>query len=65
MIDITCKCICCGKQWTIKIDEEDARRYVSGIEKERPSACNCQGPLVKEYDIPVIDTVCEECSEEI
>ena len=65
MIDITCKCICCGKTWKMKIDEHDYERYRIGKQFPPPTSevCNCRGPEVKDYDPPVIDTVCEICGE--
>ena len=67
MIDIKCKCICCGKEWTISIDEHDYERYRPGKQFSPPSsqACNCQDMPVGEYNPPVINTVCGICSEEI
>lgn len=66
MIDITCKCVYCGKTWQVAVDEHDYERYLPGKQftsRGKTTICSCDKQPMNIFPKIVMDTVCCCCEE--
>lgn len=63
MVNVNLKCICCGRTWSVAIDEHELPRYLSNVSKESMSrnlCCPCANQLPNIQDVNM-DSVCYRC----